>query len=400
MQALVVSHRNREEAVAVGRLVGRPARRLASGVALSARSCLAPCLLAALLLAACSATPGGTDPFESAGAQQRGVAYLAFPRELDFEALPKLLSETGAFLRGPEGELQPAPSLTPYGVRSPLWSDGLLKRRWVMVPRGQTVEFSPTEAWGFPPGSIFIKDFSLSAVEGGAPGRLLETRFLVAQPGGNYYGVTYRWDRFGEDARLVTDAETERLRVETASSPRTESHFYPGPKDCPVCHTKKAGTVLGLRTAQLNGPFDYEHSETPLNQLTVWAEIGLLDDRSVLTRPTADYPRFAALDETDASPERRLRSYWASNCAMCHRGDRSPALWDARFSVPLNEQGIVRGRLHAAPGVVVVPGDPEASDMYARAVTSEPGRVMPPLGNDVVDERYAGLLRQWIATLE
>ena len=47
-------------------------------------------------------------------------------------AFPLLLSETGAFTD--TANMVPAPFLIPYDVNSPLWSDGTLKKRWVVMP--------------------------------------------------------------------------------------------------------------------------------------------------------------------------------------------------------------------------------------------------------------------------
>jgi len=67
--------------------------------------------------------------------------------------IPKLLSQTGAFLD--VTNLIPSPFLVPYDLNVPFWSDGAEKRRWVCVPPGEAVHFSPTGEWVFPPGTIF-----------------------------------------------------------------------------------------------------------------------------------------------------------------------------------------------------------------------------------------------------
>ncbi|HEX3133382.1 MAG TPA: PQQ-dependent sugar dehydrogenase, partial [Planctomycetota bacterium] len=61
--------------------------------------------------------------------------------------IPSELKDTGAFTLDGDGTLTsmtPATALIPYAVNSPLWSDAAYKRRWVSIPNGQQVTFTPT----------------------------------------------------------------------------------------------------------------------------------------------------------------------------------------------------------------------------------------------------------------
>src|SRR5215213_8619633 len=84
--------------------------------------------------------------------------------------MPARLSETGAFTD--TAALTPHPGLIPYDLNVPFWSDGADKRRWVAIPDGATIRFSPAGEWAFPPGTVFVKHFEQD-------GRRLETRLLV-----------------------------------------------------------------------------------------------------------------------------------------------------------------------------------------------------------------------------
>jgi hypothetical protein len=107
----------------------------------------------------------------------------------------------------------------------------------------------------------------------------------------------------------------------------------------------------------------------------------------------------------DAAPlEDRVRSYWDSNCASCHNGAASFPSWDARFSTPLDEQGVLLAepRSGVATGDdvrLIVPGDPERSLIYLRSQSDQPALRMPTLLRNRVDERYVALLREWIESL-
>jgi uncharacterized repeat protein (TIGR03806 family) len=323
-------------------------------------------------------------------------------RTTGFSNAPLHLSETGVFTDTGDLELDASPGFVPYDVRSPLWSDGARKRRWVSVPDGQSVGFSETESWSFPVGTVFVKHFEL-ALDESRPDQVerLETRLLVHGSDSEWYGVTYRWNDMGTDADLVFEGQTEPIDVALADgSTRRLQYYYPGPGDCGVCHNAFAGSVLGARTSQLNHNLRYSETGRVANQVYTWGEIGLLD---VALDEAAVHEMVSLASPTDVSAdlEDRVRSYWAANCSMCHGtvpGMR--ANWDARYESPLAEQGVVLGPSESNPSEsLVVPGDPESSVLYLRSVSTVPGDRMPPMGRSAADPAYVDLLEQWIHSL-
>ena len=58
------------------------------------------------------------------------------PLPAQAEAMPKLLSQTGAF--SDLASLQPAAELLPYDLNVPFWSDGAAKQRWIVLPARTT----------------------------------------------------------------------------------------------------------------------------------------------------------------------------------------------------------------------------------------------------------------------
>jgi len=338
--------------------------------------------------------------FLSLGSSGR-ISHLV-PTEVSSNA-PALLSETGAFTD--LATLTPAEGAVPYSVNSPFWSDGASKRRWVVLPEGTGVEFAPDGAWRFPEGTVFIKQFSMAFDERHPEEtRPLETRLLVAGAGGDYYGLTYRWNAEGTDATPVLQREDAELQITGADgTPVTRPYVFPGPSDCLVCHNAAAGRVLGVRTEQLDAPAtEADLDGSADNQIERWSDAGLF------TAPVALDPSvvpLAGLEDESRSVEDRLRSYWASNCSFCHGTDESVrANWDARFTTPLSDQGIIEGPLvegaEARGAFVVTPGDPEHSLIYRRGQATDPGFAMPPLGRRTADERYLALLRTWIESLQ
>jgi uncharacterized repeat protein (TIGR03806 family) len=311
---------------------------------------------------------------------------------------PVLLSETHVFTD--LQALTPSPSLIPYEVNVPLWSDGAHKQRFVSLPEGSVAQFQRDGAWTFPEGTVFVKHFELPLDEREPDTRVrLETRLLVVGAKGEVYGLSYKWRPDQTEADLLFESEVEeRSIVNGDGEEETFRYFYPGPTDCFECHTQAAGRILGVRTAQLNGEQRYAGAVLPKNQLTAWAD--LLD----VTLPTPEsLPRLAPLHDETESAEVRVRSYWDANCSMCHRGESGiKAEWDGRFSTPLFDQGVIDEKpvnSSADDRRIVVAGEPELSELYLRDATTEPNRRMPPLGRSRVDRDYVAMLAEWIRGL-
>ena len=319
--------------------------------------------------------------------------------------IPTHLSDLGLF----SGAGVPADPdvLLPYSVQSPLWSDGATKDRWVMLPAGAQIGFSEHGAWEFPVGSAFIKHFGI-VVDERFPERRrpLETRLFVHSAPDTYYGITYKWNDEGTDAVLLRERRVEYVGIIDAEGRlRQQRYTYPSPADCMTCHNEAAGRALGVRTAQLNGTMKYESGYA--NQLLTWAQLGLFGDtlspRGLDAEAIEAFPRLAPLDDESRSLEDRVRSYWESNCSMCHGVDPSiRATWDARYTTPLDEQGVLGGEPLSSPtndDAIIWPGDPSRSVLFRRGNTTNPNRKMPPLGRSQIDLEYVELLSRWIQSL-
>jgi uncharacterized repeat protein (TIGR03806 family) len=379
----------------------------------SRSSCSFRSLLGLALLG--SAACGGDDVtqiFDAAlgSSQALPAPYLNFPAQArraptsaaDADEFPRLLSDTGAFLS--TAQLKPGSGLVPYDLQAPLWSDGAYKRRWLSLPDPHGVRVQDDAPWQVPPGTVFVKHFEM-ALDERAPDqrRRLETRLLVAAQSGSFYGVTYKWNSSETDAEIVLEAQTEVLRVVDADgAEREQPYFYPGPRDCISCHTSSAGYVLGLRTRQLNHDFAYASGQPALNELLAWSDLGLLD-RNFSEADLASAPRLANISDESASLELRVRSYWDSNCSMCHAGNSgSVAGWDARFSTPMAERGLDRAPQMTnpdLPSVLLEPGSAQDSYIYLRSASVDKQLRMPPLGRNKIDATYVDVLSRWIDSL-
>jgi len=323
--------------------------------------------------------------------------YLRLPPLASGE-FPPLLSQTGAFEN--VRTLTPNPKLIPYDIIVAFWSDGATKSRWISLPQG-TIKFSPTGAWKFPDGTVFVKQFDLSTDETNpAVKRRLETRFLVRDNRGGVYGATYKWRPDNSDAELLAGSVTEDITIKTAAGTRTQTWYYPSREDCLVCHTASAGGVLGVNSRQMNRDITYP-SGVSCNQIRAWNHVGLFDPE-ISDSELAALPKLANAEDNSRTLEDRARSFLDANCSQCHRPGGTVATFDARYETPLAKQELVGGPVLIDEGIdrarIVAPNDIWRSILYMRANTTDEIK-MPPLARMTVDAASVRLLREWIQSL-
>ncbi len=314
---------------------------------------------------------------------------LKFPATAEGD-LPATLSATGIFT---DRKLTPRAGVVPYFLNGTVWADGAEIRRWVALPDGGKAGFAPTGGYTWPGGTVFVQQFELPA------GRRLETRVLVLDATGAFgYGLSYRWRTDGSDADLVP-AEGRDEPVEIAGRSQTWTH--PSRGLCYMCHTPGGGFVIGAKTSQLNGSYEFVKAK-PENQLLVWDRLGMFDPRPD-AKSISGYAKLSAISDTAAPLETRVHSYLDANCAHCHRPGGTGAGWDARFETPLAGQGIVGGEVRNNFGIagaqIVVPGNLEKSILYHRMSAANPAERMPPVTSNAPDTVSLEFIKSWIEGL-
>ncbi len=303
-------------------------------------------------------------------------------------AFPRRLSKTGLFTD--MRRLTPHPSLVPYSVNAPLWSDAAEKQRWVMLPGLEKVQIAADGSFRYPHGTLFVKHFR-------AAQHRLETRVYVHRTDG-WRGFTYVWDEQQEDAWLIDARVDSALPAKVAKRLGTKTWTFPGRSDCTSCHTPQAGFVLGFRSEQLDRIV--QHGDMPVNQLDKLKANGLFagDPR---TRP--GWPDWRERKPSD--PAAQVRAYLDSNCAFCHRPAGSGnARIDLRFEVPLGETHLVneapgQGDLGVRGARLIVPGKPEKSLLYLRMQRTD-DKGMPNLAHNLADKLALDRVARWIRTLK
>ncbi|BCX49863.1 hypothetical protein HAHE_37710 [Haloferula helveola] len=307
---------------------------------------------------------------------------------------PALLSETGLFTD--LENLVPADSMIPYEVNAPLWSAGVSKKRWVMIPNdgvpsdaSERITYSENQSWQFPFGTVFVKHFERP--DDGAP---LETRVMVHGVDG-WGGVTYRWRPDGLEADLLEEGGEEMLTLEGETFP----YLYPARNQCMLCHTTAAGSVLGFRTRQLNASIEYP-SGLVGNQIEALSAAGFIEE-VIKEEDLVGALTSAGFDDGSVDLTHRVRSYLDSNCSHCHQpSGSSRAFFDARLTTPLENQGILCGPVIESLGLdapaVVKPGSLENSVLFQRVHSMDPSISMPPLAKGRIDDEAVVELAAWI----
>lgn len=314
-------------------------------------------------------------------------------------SMPQRLSETGLYL---SGTMAVDPRNRPYSPQYPLWTDGATKVRWIRLPDGGGIDARTPDAWMFPIGTTFWKEFSFG-------GRKVETRMLRRATAERWSYASYVWNEAQTEALLAPEQGVPAV-VEVAPGKR---HDIPGREDCRACHENGVTPALGFTALQLSDDRDpaAPHAEAlQPEMLTLQTLITekLFEADSHMMRRHA--PRIAG----DALTRAAL-GYLTANCGHCHN-EQSPV---ATVRFPLRASGFasraetsdIVARLLARvtawdlpgrePGSssVITPGAPDLSVLLVRMRSRRPSTQMPPLGTVVPDREALELITKWIATL-
>lgn len=292
------------------------------------------------------------------------------------DGLPAKLSQTGCFLA--TDPKTPSPSLLPYNVNSPLWSDGAEKARWMNLPANGKITVAADGDFDLPNGTVLVKEFKVG-------GKRIETRLFVRHTDGSWAGYTYEWDDAETDALLLADGKQK----DVPNGAATQSWTYPSRAQCMTCHNSSAGSSLGLELAQLNRD----------TQLERWSQLGLF----AAPLPAGYASPLPSPADDRLAPEIRARSYLHANCGFCHRpGGPGRGAADFRFAQTFKDTHVCNtdpeaGDLGVAGAKLFVPGDASKSLISLRAHALDQNR-MPPLASAVVDPLGTSMIDQWITS--
>ncbi|MGN6488760.1 MAG: hypothetical protein ACTHLT_13225 [Devosia sp.] len=318
----------------------------------------------------------------------------AGPHALDTP--PQLLSETGLY--ADPGSLTVDPRNLSFSPQYPLWTDGAAKSRWIRLPPGKTIDGSDPDAWTFPIGTRFWKQFSF----GGQP---VETRYMELQANGHWLYAAYQWTPDGRDAVLVG----ERGRHNAFPLGNGLFHDIPSTSDCKVCHQGGPAEVLGFSTLQLSPAVDHAalHAATSASGI----KLDYLISHGLITGYEG-WPSQAPVIAATSEAERLALGYLHGNCGQCHNSRSALAnlgmhLRQELLKPPGDVLATLAGQpvKKSAPGQSadavdrIDPGHPERSALLQRLSSRYPALQMPPLGTVMVDDEAVAVFRKWIAEL-
>ena len=341
----------------------------------------------------------------SGGSIYRLVPDNTRAANLDF---PRTLSETGLFTSVPDQQL--APGVISYSITAEPWADGAGSTRAVAIPNRESVEVHHQEnlllgyrqgTLNFPDNSVLVKTLSLElAADKFTKSQPVETQILHRNED-EWRAYTYIWNDEGTDAILAPAGGTERVYfVRDSSMPggsRLQTWHFCGRSECIVCHSPRAGSVLGFNAAQLD--CDHRYGEIVSSQLATMSHVNLFSEP-----PPAGSDSLVSPADSGFTLDRRVRSWLDVNCAHCHgNGGGGTAQFRLRYSLPLDQTGMLSGRLtQGSFGIpmprIVVAGDPYRSVLYYRMAKLGKGR-MPHLGSRFLDRSGLQLIHDWIRGL-
>jgi hypothetical protein len=306
--------------------------------------------------------------------------------------LPREMAETGLFPAAPDFTTRPA-GLRAYQPRPELWSDGLAKERYLLLPRGARIDNRKADAWVFPVGTVIIKTFFDDGPGGRRP---IETRLIrrTTDPFFEYDFAVYRWDLDGRNATLLDIQGDRRTPVMvTVGGGKPSSHEIPSRIDCGKCHEPNAAvasTFIGFDELRLN----WTLPGATRTQLAEMAALG------VLMAPLPAAP--AQINEPDPVL-REVMSFVMGNCVHCHNG--SQGIVDLRPNVFVaNTIGLAPdspGTTAPAGWKRVIPGDPARSVLHVQTSRMVPIGLnpMPPVGVAVAEPTSLARMKAWICGL-
>lgn len=311
------------------------------------------------------------------------------------------------FFEGNLADLKPSASVVPYEVISPLWSDGAHKKRFIVLPKDQTITFGADETWSFPDGAIIVKHFSFPIDKRDPEGAQnhIETRLLIrdtSDPEG-FTAHTYVWNAEQTEAyRKIAGKAITIEYLDEMGVPTKQPYLIPNTNQCGNCHERNdVEESLGLVTQQVN--FDLSDGMSPTNQLKRLEEAGLFDAPlpDVATLPKLVAP-FGA-DDLDT----RARAYLHANCSHCHRpggGGGPSGLVLLHWEKDPTKNGVCKGSVAAGSGTGahlydIVPGHPEESIMPFRMSSTDPEIKMPEIPNLTPHKEGIELVSAWIAAM-
>lgn len=292
-----------------------------------------------------------------------------------------------------------------YDLTTPLFTDYAHKSRQVYVPPGQQIQYDEDELV-YPTGTIITKTFYYVDNESNPQSvDLVETRLLINRGQYGWMRLPYIWEN-GVATLALGGGAKQVSWIDANGVQQSQEHVIPNINQCSSCHgAQQIDKPLGPEVRRLNDNFDY--GTVTENQITHWANIGILANAPADPRTTA--PRHPVWnDPSDGTLHERAMAYLESNCGHCHNDSwgraSSTGLWLMADQAMNSHLGLCKSPIAAgtAAGGLdfdILPGDPDNSIMIYRMNSVEPAVKMPELGKARAHPEGVQLITDWITSL-
>ncbi len=301
---------------------------------------------------------------------------------------PDLLSCTGLYSNIVNKTL--ADGVREFAPAVALWSDGAEKTRWIYLPPGETIDVSNPDAWSFPAGTRFFKEFKWE-------GKRVETRLYWKvsndNPLRNWVRTAYKWN--------ANETEGTRTGGEDVVV-NGDAYHIPSTTECDRCHNGRLDRALGFEAVLLGLPG------------ATGVTLSDLVDEDLVSGGTLPTTMTIADDGSGHGTE--ALGWLHVNCGVsCHNANSTSDAYSTglrlRLSVsdadgsnpsgsdPIStsvNQAVVTGRW--VPGTRIIPGNPDDSLLYQLMSTRNANNLrdqMPPIASRVVPPEST-LIYDWI----
>ncbi len=316
---------------------------------------------------------------------------------------PADLKDVGLFTQLPD-LTKVDPRAFYFEPRYPLYSNGLDKVRYAVLPEGKKINTTVRDSWDFPVGTLLFKTFTFKDPARGGASRPVETRLIrrVSDTGAietQWEFHVWEWNEAGTAATLIDGKK--RVPRMVAVGGQMFTHNIPKRGDCWSCHIANKSPVIGFDELRLNNRVGAA-TQTLLQQVI---------DKQWLSNPPPA-PFLEVMGGRNAT-EKQVLEYATANCVHCHNGVREPREPGQRYpdldltpgrlvGEVVNKMTLTAG---TAAGIRVVPGNPMNSILLlALKAVADPTansevKPMPLVGVDRADQTAIDLFQRWIMAL-
>lgn len=323
------------------------------------------------------------------------------PVVVDLTLVPYEKLSEYKFFDGEMKNRKPSYGMIPYQPISQLHTDYALKQRFVWMPKGtKSTYVADDKILDLPVGAALVKTFYYNRVQPADATKIIETRVMIRKADGWIF-AEYLWNDEQTEAYLQEGGNNLAITwIDGNNEQKTADYRIPNENECFICHKMGDDALpIGIKPQNLNA--NYPYASGTKNQLAKWIEFGYLENNlpgNIVT--VVDY------NDTTQPVDLRVRSYFDSNCAHCHKDGGQAEFYALRFPFSmtgnLTNMGVCVAPNHQVPGFegrLVAPGDLTESMVYYRITTDEFQYRMPMLGRSIPHEEGIALVADWINSI-